>query len=492
MIFTSFSYLLLFLPAVVITSYFLPANRRHLTILWIIIASMSFYAFWKVEYLLIFISSILFNYTFGIFINNSSNNKRTLLTIGISANIAALAYFKYTGFSIGILNSFFGLEIHIGTITLPLAISFFTFQQIAWLLDQYRNEAHPCTFTEYICAVSFFPHLIAGPIVQYHELIPQFQLSTAFRLNWDFIAKGLFLIGCGTFKKIVIADSLSPYVTLCFDNLKTLNLLQAWLATMAYTMQLYFDFSGYCDIAIGSALLLGIHLPDNFRSPYKSPSIRDFWQRWHITLGKFLTRYLYVPLGGNRGGLMRTCRNILLVMTLSGLWHGAGFGFILWGIAHGTAMVAHRLWSSTGLKIRNRGLSTLLTFLFVSLCWVLFRAQNLDDAFKVFRGLLGMDGIPLPPRFQTLLPASWHIIYADTAPGLFGASTSEMHHLLFALAGSLACTFFGQEAGAVWDNFMRRKSPFSYAISAGSGALLLVAFFKMIAVPHTEFIYFNF
>jgi D-alanyl-lipoteichoic acid acyltransferase DltB (MBOAT superfamily) len=262
-----------------------------------------------------------------------------------------LGYFKYANFVVDIVASATGANPHLDKIVLPLAISFFTFQQIAWLVDQYRADAPPSSFSEYACAVAFFPHLIAGPIVRYNDLIPQFQDGKSFSLDWDCVARGLFLIGCGVFKKIVIADTLSVYAVFGFDQAASLTLLQAWLSVLAYTMQIYFDFSGYCDIAIGAAYLLGIRLPDNFRSPYKAASVREFWQRWHMTLGGFLTRYLYIPLGGNRGGLSRTCINVMLVMTISGLWHGAGFGFILWGAAHGAVMVLQRLWNAAGRRL---------------------------------------------------------------------------------------------------------------------------------------------
>jgi Predicted membrane protein involved in D-alanine export len=401
-----------------------------------------------------------------------------------------LGYYKYTNFAFDILNSITGADYHLEKIVLPLAISFFTFQQIAWLVDQYRNEAPESSFLEYICAVTFFPHLIAGPIVQYHDLIPQFQGRNAFSPHWDSIAKGLFLIGCGVFKKIVIADTLAVYVRFAFDEAPSLSLLSAWFAVFSYTMQIYFDFSGYCDIAIGSAHLLGIRLPDNFRSPYKSSSIREFWQRWHMTLGSFLTRYLYIPMGGSRKGLARTSLNVLLVMVLSGLWHGAGFGFILWGTAHGIAMVVQRLWNAAGRTLPKL-FATILTFLFVASAWVLFRATDLETAGKLYRGLLGHDGITLPLTFQSLLPSSWDIAYLRTAE-IFGFEASELRPLFWALLAAFICVYACREAGQIWDSVMQRKSRFIYVLIFGAALLLLASFIKMIAIPYTEFIYFNF
>ena len=489
MVFTSFEYLLCFLPVAVCVAYLCARMRHASALVWIVCASLFFYAFWKLSYLPILLASILFNYSCGRLIERSAA-KKGWLAAGITANVALLGYYKYTNFAADILSSITGADFHLQTIVLPLAISFFTFQQIAWLVDQYRSDAPKSSFAEYVCAVAFFPHLIAGPIVQYHDLIPQFQNRESFSPHWDSIAKGLFLIGCGVFKKIVIADTLAVYVSFAFDASPSLSLLQAWLAVFSYTMQIYFDFSGYCDIAIGSALLLGIRLPDNFQSPYKASSVREFWQRWHMTLGSFLTRYLYIPLGGSRKGLARTCLNVLLVMFLSGLWHGAGFGFILWGVAHGVAMVMQRLWNAAGRAL-PRIFATALTFLFVSIAWVLFRATDLEAASKVYKGMFGLGGIALPQGLQRLLPSSWDISYAGTA-AIFGMEMPELRNILWAVLAAFLCVYACREAGQIWDSLMRRNSRLLYGVSFGSAALLLLAFVKMVAVPYTEFIYFNF
>lgn len=489
MVFTSFEYLLCFLPVVLCIAYLCARAKQGCAIVWIVAASLFFYAFWKLSYLPILLASILFNYSCSRLIARSSF-KKAWLFVGVAANITLLAYYKYSNFAVDILNSVTGANYHLQKIVLPLAISFFTFQQIAWLVDQYRNDAPKSSFLEYICAVTFFPHLIAGPIVQYHDLIPQFQSNACFVPRWDPVAKGLFLIACGVFKKIVIADTLALYVSFAFDEAVSLGLLQAWLAVFSYTMQIYFDFSGYCDIAIGSALLLDVRLPDNFRSPYKSGSIREFWQRWHMTLGSFLTRYLYIPLGGSRHGLARTCLNVLLVMCLSGLWHGAGFGFILWGMAHGLAMVIQRLWHVAGHRLPAI-FATALTFFFVSFTWVLFRATDLEAALKVYKGMFGLGGTALPRVLQRLLPSSWDVAYLGTAE-IFAMGTSELRPILWALLAAFLCVYACREAGQVWDCLMRRNSRLVYVLSFGSAVLLLIAFLKMIAVPYTEFIYFNF
>ena len=345
-------YLLCFLPIVVLIHYFLlgigPYKYRIvISEFFIIVTSLIFYGTWKPIYLLLLTFSIVFNYLMGNVINDSRGGARKVyLALAVLANISLLIYFKYTNFIVDSTNYIFHWHIVIDQIVLPLAISFFTFQQIAWLMDQYRSDAPSCNFLDYSCAVVFFPHLIAGPIVHYHDLIPQFIVDWKLRRNYisEKLFNALFLISFGVFKKIVIADTLSYYVGLYFDTNSQINFLQAIVATLAYTFQLYFDFSGYCDIALGSALLLGISLPLNFDLPYRSASIQEFWRRWHITLGQFFTRYLYFPLGGSRKGFAKTLRNIFLIMFISGIWHGAGVGFILWGTAHGVAMVVQRCY----------------------------------------------------------------------------------------------------------------------------------------------------
>lgn len=371
-----------------------------------------------------------------------------------------------------------------------MAISFFTFQQIAWLVDQYKNETPECSFSEYTCAVSFFPHLIAGPIIQYHELVPQLQNKSSFSLNWDNIAAGLFLIGMGAFKKIVIADSFSDYVALCFDVLNSLGILQAWVATLAYTMQIYFDFSGYCDIAIGSALLLGITLPINFNAPYKALSIQDFWRRWHITLGYFLTNYLYFPLGGSKGTILRTCFNIFFVMFISGIWHGAGFTFLLWGTVHGLALVVHRLWRQMGRKLPV-GLAKGITFLFVSLAWVLFRAKDIHSAQKIYLALFGFDKIEFPRVVESFLGSGADIVFLKTKE-LFHMPASDVRILFAMLTLSFVVVFFCQPLQYIWGRYIVSNQKLMYSVSMGVGVLLFITLLKMLLIPYSEFIYYNF
>ena len=283
---------------------------------------------------------------------------------------------------------------HIPTLdlALPLAISFFTFQQISYLVDSYRGETKEYDFLNYALFVTFFPQLIAGPIVHHKEMMPQFASKWNLVKNYKNIALGLFIFSIGLFKKVVIADTFAVWATAGFDTATTLNLFEAWATSLSYTFQLYFDFSGYTDMAIGAALLFNIKLPINFNSPYKATSIQDFWRRWHITLSRFLKDYIYIPLGGNRKGEFRTYANLMATFIIGGLWHGADWTFVFWGFLHGFALVIHRAWSKLGFKL-NTILAWFITFNFINISWVFFRAKEWDDAIKVLSSMFSLDNM---------------------------------------------------------------------------------------------------
>jgi D-alanyl-lipoteichoic acid acyltransferase DltB (MBOAT superfamily) len=278
-------------------------------------------------------------------------------------------------------------------LALPLAISFYTFQQIAYLVDSYRNETKSYNFLNYAVFVTFFPQLIAGPIVHHAEMMPQFANLKNKIKNYYNIALGLFIFSIGLFKKVIIADTFAVYATQGFDVAEKLNMLEAWITSLSYTFQLYFDFSGYTDMAIGVALLFNIKLPMNFFSPYKAKNIQDFWKRWHITLSRFLKDYIYIPLGGNRKTSIRTYTNLFTTFVLGGIWHGAGWTFVFWGILHGLALVVHRLWKKLGFKM-NVVLAWFITFNFINIAWVFFRAVNFESAIKVLKGMFMGEFIP--------------------------------------------------------------------------------------------------
>lgn len=335
---------------------------------------------------------MIFNYIVGNTLNNEDGTyklpKKSILIFGIASNIALLGYFKYTDFMIDNLNYWILTEDMANlNLALPLAVSFFTFQQISYLVDSYREETKEYNFLNYSLFVTFFPQLIAGPIVHHKEMMPQFANAKNKIKNYRNIAMGLFIFSIGLFKKVVIADTFAVWATAGFDTATTLNLFEAWATSLSYTFQLYFDFSGYTDMAIGIALLFNIKLPINFNSPYKATNIKDFWQRWHMTLSRFLKDYIYIPLGGNRSGELRTYNNIMATFIIGGIWHGAGWTFLFWGGLHGIALVIYRAWSKLGFKLWT-WLAWLITFNFVNVAWVFFRAKEWDDVLKVLKGML--------------------------------------------------------------------------------------------------------
>ncbi len=345
MLFNSFEFIFAFLPIVFIIYFALrKTNQTSLAKVWLIVSSLFFYSWWNISYLPLIIVSLLANYTIGQLLNRQRTKRKHILKIGIIFNIGLLGYFKYSDFFIENINNVFQSNVTLLQLALPLAISFFTFQQIAYIIDAYKNETKEYNFINYALFVTFFPQLIAGPIVHHKEMMPQFEKMSHAFIQAKNIALGLFIFSIGLFKKVAIADTFAVWATNGFDHSATLTFAEGWITSLSYTFQLYFDFSGYTDMAIGAALLFNIRLPNNFNSPYKALSIQDFWQRWHITLTRFLTRYIYIPLGGNRKGKYRTYINIMLVFLISGLWHGAGWTFVFWGFLHGLATVINRFW----------------------------------------------------------------------------------------------------------------------------------------------------
>jgi len=399
MLFNSYEFIFLFLPFTFFIYFYL--NKKRLTEVakgFLVLSSLFFYSWWNVIYLPLILGSMIFNYCFGVELNkeNSKISKKFILILGITANLILLGYFKYSDFFINNLNFIFHAQIPHLNLLLPLAISFFTFQQIAYLVDSAMGGGtKQYDFLNYCLFVTFFPQLIAGPIVHHKEMMPQFANVRNKIINYKNIALGLFIFSIGLFKKVIIADSFAVWATNGFDKATTLNLFEAWATSLSYTFQLYFDFSGYCDMAIGAALLFNIKLPINFNSPYKALNIQDFWRRWHITLSRFLRDYIYVPLGGNRKGKLRTYANLMTTFVIGGIWHGAGWTFVFWGFLHGVALVIHRIWSELGFKM-NKILAWFITFNFINIAWIFFRAKEWDDALKVLKGMFGLSGIALP------------------------------------------------------------------------------------------------
>ncbi|WP_107776198.1 MBOAT family O-acyltransferase [Campylobacter concisus] len=385
MLFNSYAFIFVFLPLVFFVYFFLNKKRlSNLAKAFLVSASLFFYAYWSVYYLPILLGGIVFNFLVSKFL--AKHQSKAILIFGIVCNLALLGYFKYADFLISNLNAIANTNLSLLHIALPLALSFVTFQQIAYLVDSYNKQTKENSFLNYCLFITFFPQLIAGPIVHHKEMMPQFANKFNLIKNYKFIALGLFVFSMGLFKKSVVADTFSIFANAGFDVEGNLTFLQAWATSLSYTFQLYFDFSGYCDMAIGLALLFNIRLPINFNSPYKALNIQDFWHRWHITLSRFLRDYIYIPLGGNRGGQSRTYLNLFLVFLIGGLWHGAAWTFVVWGALHGVAIVIHRCWQKLNFKL-NKIIAWIITFNFVNFTWIFFRAKSFEDAMKVIRGM---------------------------------------------------------------------------------------------------------
>ena len=348
MLFGSIEFLFGFLPVVLLVYHWLRlAGRQQAAKLFLVAASVFFYGWWNPLYVPLVLASVGANFALSLVMARSRRHARAILIAGLVLNLALLGYYKYANFFIGAFDHLVGLDLTMRKVVLPLAISFFTFQQITYLIEAYRDRKAADSLTDYALFVLFFPHLIAGPITHHKEMLPQFKVAGRGPLPYSYLAVGTTVLIMGLAKKAVVADTLAAVANPVFhaaDHGQAIPFATAWLGALAYTFQLYFDFSGYSDMAIGLGLLFGIRMPVNFASPYKSRNITEFWRRWHITLSRFLRNYLYIPLGGNRKGPVRRYANLLITMALGGLWHGAGWTFLAWGVLHGTYLMIHHMW----------------------------------------------------------------------------------------------------------------------------------------------------
>lgn len=450
MLFNSYIFVFVFFPICLIGYYcLLKKGKPGAASVFLTAMSLWFYGYFNLSYLFIMICSIAGNYLFHRLLSGKNLclrrgdygetteqgktgeyggvKRRAVLVLAVALNLGVLFYFKYFDFFLDTMNAAFGTDFVLRGILLPLGISFFTFQQISFVVDTYRGEVADCSLSEYALFVSFFPQLIAGPIVNHGEMLPQFRAMGKKKADWERIAGGVALFVLGLSKKVLLADTFGAGVDYGYENLAVLGQADAWLVILFYALQLYFDFSGYCDMAVGIGRMLGIEIPVNFNSPYKAVNIVDFWKRWHITLNRFFTKYVYIPLGGNRKGRGRMYLNLLIVFFLSGLWHGAGFHFIVWGMLHGVLYVVTRFWqgrvrqendknvtnicrggegainiwmaaqkvkeaeSGTARFCRRIGskimtiLSQIATFLYVSVAGVYFRAEDIGQANALLR-----------------------------------------------------------------------------------------------------------
>jgi len=489
MLFNSPEYIFLFLPIVWLVYFAL--NRKHLTLAaksWLVLASLFFYSWWNLSYLALILTSVFVNFGVGtVFAKGKIEgafSKKAVLGVGIAFNLALLGYYKYTDFFIENLNALFGFELHFLHLVLPLAISFFTFQQMAYLVDSYRGLTKEYDFLTYTLFVTFFPQLIAGPIVHHKEMIPQFQQTRNKLVNYRHVAKGLFIFSMGLFKKVVVADTLSPLVGRGFDIATDLSMLEGWVTALAYTLQLYYDFSGYTDMAIGAALLFNIRLPINFFSPYKALTIQQFWRQWHVTLSRFLKAYLYIPLGGSKLGSFRTSVAILITFVVGGVWHGAGWTFVFWGALHGVGLVVYRVWQRVGIQF-PRFLSWAMTFVFVTVGWVFFRAKTWGDALKVLKAMFSIEALILPKRLESVLaPLSrFGVSFGSPFDALLLTYT-----LLGGIVGMFGVAVLARNSNEWLDRFQLNRRYLVWMV-----ALFLTSFvFGAYLTIQTEFIYFQF
>jgi alginate O-acetyltransferase complex protein AlgI len=406
-LFNSYEFLLAFLPLVIAgyfaTNHYVGPRAGNA---WLVAASLFFYAWWRAEYLTLLAASIVVNFFVGRAIMRRAAQgvpTRALLVAGIAFDLLLLGYFKYANFFVENVAALLGTTAPHLNVILPIGISFFTFTQIAFLVDASKRKAAEPDPVNYALFVTYFPHLLAGPILHHREMMPQFADPTNKRVVWENVARGLALLAIGLGKKVLIADPLAIEANAAFGSVVPLTFGDAWFGILCYTMQIYFDFSGYTDMALGMALTMNIRLPQNFDSPYRRRNLQEFWRHWHMTLTRFLRDYVYIPLGGNRRGEAYTAFAIVATFVLGGLWHGANWTFVLWGLLNGVGLVALRLWSRSGIRMPAL-VAWAITFAFVNVAWVLFRAPDLATAHSFYTSLFGGRGLQpmrgMPPAYS--------------------------------------------------------------------------------------------
>ena len=497
MLFNSYPFLFVFLPMTLLIFYGLRrVGRPDMCVPFLMLASLAFYSYWRPADLIVLLSTIVWNFIFaGYLARRSAPLAKAMLTVAIAGDLGLLAYFKYFDFIVSNVASLLGYDYSPLGIRLPIGISFFTFTQIAYLVDCYRSREYEKTFTNYWLFVTVFPHLIAGPIIHHAQMRPQFAKLVRERIDPRLVALGVPILIIGLAKKVLLADNLAALADPVFnaaDKLGHLSASSAWLGVVAYTLQIYFDFSGYSDMAVGLGLLFGLRLPVNFDSPYKSTSIIEFWRRWHITLSTWLRDYLYFSLGGNRSGEVRRLINIAITMLLGGIWHGAGWTFVIWGALHATYIVANHLMRKVRPLDKNKEvpralglLKWVLTMSLVMIAWVFFRAKSATGAINVLESIAtfsgGSDGI----RALDVLDYFW--LTLATVLALFASNTQEIFHYSAKLTdapGTPRYSFFA------WKNVS-----LSMPSASGSAAVFLGCLAAAVLASLWRpaiFIYFNF
>ncbi len=484
MLFNSYIFIFVFLP-VVFCGYYLVGrlnNGNNLSKWWLITSSLVFYGYWEISYLPLITGSILFNYLLSgkIFNTNIHKVKKSYFLLGILFNIGLLGYFKYKNFFMDNLNWVLGTEYNFAKVMLPLGISFFTLQQIAYLVDVYEGLAKKVAFHKYALFVSFFPQLIAGPIVHYQNVMPQFEDKDKAKLIPDNIALGIFVFVIGLGKKVLLADTFAVWANEGFNETQVFHFFHAWGTSLSYSMQLYFDFSGYSDMAIGLGMLFNIKLPKNFNSPFKARNIIDFWTKWHITLSQFITTYIFTPLLRSmpKFSFTNSMISIFITMCIAGLWHGAAWTFVLYGALHGLVIVTNHIMKKKKIKL-PKWLAIFLTFQFINIVFTIFRAEKLETAFAIFKGMFGLSYFQFPKGIVSRdLIKSWGI---ELGPYM---NNDENLNLILVLV-CLFIVFKKENSMALMDNFKpnrRLAIQISFIF-----VLCLLGLNRM-----SDFIYFNF
>lgn len=516
MLFNSPEYIFYFLPAAIAVFFLLARFRFDLAIIWTALASCVFYAYWDVRYVLLLLASTLCNFLVGRKIEQAPGLSRSWMLFGVSANLALLIVFKYADFFLRIFSDVADIQIEPIGLVLPLGISFFTFTQIAYLVDLSRGFSGRYDFWRYLLFVSFFPHLLAGPILHHQRMMPQFTRRLTSPRYLYHVSYGVLLFSMGLFKKLCLADVAAPYANAAFAAAEkgvALSTMAAWWGVLCTLFSWYFDFSGYSDMAVGSARFMGIRLPFNFSAPYSALNVIDFWRRWHMSLSRFLRDYLYVPLGGNRAGTARRYSNVMTTMVLGGLWHGAGYGFLVWGALHGSYIVLNHAWR--GLRKRlplppshlENGLAWLITFLAVTIGWVFFRAPTLWGAHQMLAAMSGANGSGVEELVALMTEAGRRFAMSEVATlalALFDLETLPLpsHPLLgsigglFLLPGLLALAVIGPTSQATTVLILRNSSARGWKRSLAFVAVAVgsLMFFLCLARLNkvSEFLYFQF
>jgi alginate O-acetyltransferase complex protein AlgI len=464
MLFNSYSFMFGFLPCVLIGWWGL-ARWRRLRLAFLTVASWFFYAWWDWRYLPVLILATSIDYAAGLWIARTQveTRRRLLLAASLTTNIGILAYFKYSGFFLDSLDGV-GKAVGLGAplpslhVVLPIGISFYTFNSMSYTIDVFRRRIEPTHHVlEYTTFVALFPHLIAGPIVRFTDLAGQLRRLTP-RLRSEQAARGVYFLACGLVKKLLIADQLHPYVTQLYAAHAHLGLMTGWAAAVGYSLELYFDFSGYSDMAVGLACLLGFRFPQNFNSPFKAQNISDFWRRWHMSLSSWFRDYLFIPLGGSRRGARRTVINLVATMFLVGLWHGAAWTFVVWGLVHGAFLGGHAVMRRAGLTPSSVALNRIVTFALVCAAFVIFRSPSLPVAGDVLSSMAGVHGLDTAARLQTLLPINFALLMAALLAFVNLAPNTWQIHIRPSVLYGLATGF----AAAIAVMTMSQPHPFIY------------------------------